>query len=425
RTARPEMLLAFSVTAAIACGLVALDDTRSRSTRWWVLASAAAALAFLTKGPVGVAVPALVLLPVVATGRRWRRLRFHPLALAALVFLVIAVPWYALMAREHGMAYLRGFFVGDNLERFATARYNDPRSPFYYLPVVLGGLLPWSPFFLAALPSAWGLLRRRARLSARDAQLVAWVAMPLLLVTASVGKQAHYALPMLPPLSLLLARVIRDRLGPDLLPGRDLRRRLFRAAGVLAGLVLAVIGPAIVRASPLLLHGNPGTITLAAGVVVAAGLAVAALSLSSRWTWAPAALAAATAATIVSLQLAVVDPPGPDAVEQLAREIAIQRGAGEQVGTYRIFGRSLVFYTHVQQVGIYDDAGLQAFLSSPERVLCVLPEADLVRLKQVRPPGLRRLATIRYFDPATAKPRTLLWPDATRDVQTAVLVSNR
>ena len=49
------------------------------------------------------------------------------------------------MAAAHGTGYLASFFVGDNLERFATSRFNDPRPLWFYLPIVLGGMLPWTP----------------------------------------------------------------------------------------------------------------------------------------------------------------------------------------------------------------------------------------------------------------------------------------
>ncbi len=49
------------------------------------------------------------------------------------------------MWMTHGTAYLQSFFVGDNFERFATDRFNDPRPWWFYIPVVAGGLLPWTP----------------------------------------------------------------------------------------------------------------------------------------------------------------------------------------------------------------------------------------------------------------------------------------
>ncbi len=58
------------------------------------------------------------------------------------------------MFLAHGRAYMDSFFLGDNFERFATSRFNDPRPFWFYLPIVIGGMLPWTPLGAAAVPPA-------------------------------------------------------------------------------------------------------------------------------------------------------------------------------------------------------------------------------------------------------------------------------
>ena len=65
---------------------------------------------------------------------------------------IVGLPWYVAMWLEHGNAYLQSFFVADNFERFATERFNEARPFWFYLPVLLGGLMPWS-LYLVALSS--------------------------------------------------------------------------------------------------------------------------------------------------------------------------------------------------------------------------------------------------------------------------------
>ena len=67
------------------------------------------------------------------------------------------------MTLVHGKAYLDSFFIGDNVERFATSRYNDPRPLWFYLPIVAGGMLPWTPVAAAALPPTLELGAHAAR----------------------------------------------------------------------------------------------------------------------------------------------------------------------------------------------------------------------------------------------------------------------
>ena len=195
-------------------------DPRQRRA-WLLLAGLAAAGAFLVKGPVGPALVVLVVLPLLALD--WRRhgavlrVTAFDCALACAAFLVVALPWYVAMAAEHGLGYLERFFLAENLDRFTTDRYNAPRPAWYYLPIVAGGLLPWSPFMIL-----WVRALRRARrdrtVDSRALRLAIWACAPLAFYTLSVGKQPRYILPLLAPLAILLARAMaRGRRG--FLPG--------------------------------------------------------------------------------------------------------------------------------------------------------------------------------------------------------------
>ena len=139
-------------------GASAPDD---RTRRWWVLlAGLAIGFGMLTKGPVALVLPVLVYLfarLVMADGllpsrRGWFGLRWLDVALAAVVLLAVALPWFLAMAEVHGIAYLRRFFVGENLERFATERYNGRRPLWFYAPIIFGGLAPWSSLMVLWIP---------------------------------------------------------------------------------------------------------------------------------------------------------------------------------------------------------------------------------------------------------------------------------
>ena len=199
RLALPDLPLAFLITLTI----WALLENR------WLLTGAAAGLGFVMKGPLALVVPAIVFLPIWWRERKFWSIRPRDVALSALVFAVIGLPWYAAMTFEHGTAYLESFFVGDNLERFATDRFNEPRPVWFYIPIVIGGMLPWSMFLLILpLRSVRDVVSRRRGLAAAEWRLLLWALMPLLFFTISIGKQPRYILPALPPLAILLAHGI-------------------------------------------------------------------------------------------------------------------------------------------------------------------------------------------------------------------------
>jgi hypothetical protein len=125
--------------------------------------------------------------------------------LATLVLLAVALPWFLAMAEVHGTAYLRRFFIGENLERFATERYNGRRPLWFYAPIIFGGLAPWSSLMVLWIPSVGRVLRGVRRLTGLEWRLILWAVVPVLFYTLSVGQQPRYILPVLPPLAVLVA----------------------------------------------------------------------------------------------------------------------------------------------------------------------------------------------------------------------------
>ena len=213
RLALPDLPLAFFITLSILAALSGTVDDDPRASRWLLIAGVAAGLGFLTKGPVALVVAGLVLIPIWLLERARFRLTVTQALVVVAVALAIGAPWYVAMTLAHGKAYLDSFFIGDNVERFATSRYNDPRPLWFYLPIVAGGMLPWTPVAAAALPRLWILDAHRASARReRRCDCWIWAFLPLLFFTASIGKQPRYILPILPPLALLLAREVRERL---------------------------------------------------------------------------------------------------------------------------------------------------------------------------------------------------------------------
>jgi 4-amino-4-deoxy-L-arabinose transferase-like glycosyltransferase len=433
RLALPDLPLAFFTTLTVWAALVALFDKPRRPRRWWLLAGIAAALGFLTKGPLALVVPVLVVAVPFVLERGWRRLRVVDLVLSAGLFVVVATPWYAAMTAAHGASYLRGFFIGDNLERFATTAFNAPRPVYFYVPIVLAGMLPWTPFFaLLAAPVAKAVKARRLP-PRTDVRVWCWVAAPFLLFTISIGKQPRYILPMLAPLALLLAAAMRRAV---MAPHLEAQPRLFRWMAALCGAIVALVGILLWRARPLLFALPATQVVTGIAALVTAGLIVVVVAASRGWRHAPVAIAAGAVAFVLVMRYVIVGLPDLDPVEHMAQSVLAQRGSGERVASYHVFVRNLVFYTHVKQETLYVEDDLVKFLDTPDRVLCVMRADDLRRLEEAsRQPGADRLAavltglkhlrSITYFDAATAKIGVLISPNPAKDLQTAVLVANR
>lgn len=429
RMALPDLPLALCVTATIAATLVAVGDRVPRPRHWVLGAAAAAALGFLMKGPLAVVLPAIVVLPIVAIERRASRLRPADLAAAALLFVAIAAPWYVAMWWQHGNDYLTGFFFGDNLERFATDRFNEPRPWWYYGPVVLGGLLPWTPFMLTGAGTMVRMLTGRGGTGSLETRLAIWVVVPLVLLTVSVGKQPRYVLPLLPPLAMLLARGIteriRDRRGLDGGLYRRAPDRGVQAGALGAGAILLAAGALVWRAGPLFVDVPDWRTTAAAAVTAAGGVVVIGTALSRGWRRAPWVIACASAVALPLLMLGTLAGGPEDTVERVARAVVAARRADEPVGVSRVFVRNLVFYTGIKQTDLIDDEQLTMFLRQEGRALLVVPADVLARVEAAGAPPARRLGEFPYMNEAGLRLRSLIWPDPARDVQRILLVSTR
>lgn len=420
----PDLPLAFFVTAAIYAGLVALESGEGRARLPLLGCALASALAFLTKGPVGIVVPAIVLVLAAIPSRAWRRIPVPDLLIAAVVFAAIALPWYATMTAVHGRAYLEGFFVGDNLERFASTRFNEPRAPWFYLPVLLGGMLPWSPLFLLGLAPALRTFRGRFAIGVSAWRLAAWAVGPLALFTVSVGKQPRYILPVMVPVAIAVAVWSCDALRRA--TGAQKPAPFLRVALTLCGALVLVVGLFPLLGHPLFSRGPMLVRVLSGAVTVFCG----GLVVATAWTrlrWFAPAMAVAAAALLVTLQWTLFWQPRPEAVDEVAAALRTRLQPGEAWTSHEALSRNLVFHVGRRQEGPFDLNALGAFLgTSDRRIYCAMAAGELERLRAVRPDlVLHRLGEWRFFNLAGARARSILHPDPGRDEKVVVLVSNR
>jgi 4-amino-4-deoxy-L-arabinose transferase-like glycosyltransferase len=207
------------------------------------------AAATLAKGPVAPFLALLIIFLFTALRREWTLLRRTIWLPGVLLYLVMVLPWYIAVQRSNPTFY-REFFLEHNLERFATNKYMHHQPPWYYLAVLIVGLMPWTVLGLRALADAiqtsiaeWRVRGKRIRYlghsRAGDAFpefLVLWAILPILFFSFSGSKLPGYILPSIPPLTILtgdyLYRTRRTGLKPWL---------LYAHAGLCALLVFVLV----------------------------------------------------------------------------------------------------------------------------------------------------------------------------------------
>jgi 4-amino-4-deoxy-L-arabinose transferase-like glycosyltransferase len=199
-------LLTCCVTWSMLCAVEAVRTGRFHHA-WWFAAAFCSGLGFLTKGPIA---EVLLFPPMLAVGwlsGRFARVGWRNYLLFAVVVLGVSVPWYAMIYRQQP-EFLKYFFVDHNLMRFLHP-FDHLQPIWYYLPVVVGGLLP-------ALPLAFFLVRDlvfrspecRDGLSSLGGY---WLAAGLWCVaffSASGSKLPTYILPAFPALCLAFGEFV-------------------------------------------------------------------------------------------------------------------------------------------------------------------------------------------------------------------------
>lgn len=156
--------------------------------------------AALAKGPIGLAVPALIILVFLGLRRDFAfLLKLRPLTSAA-VFLLVAGSWYGAALWQGGPAFFFRQIIDENF-RTAAGTYGHHQPIYYYLPIFLQNTLPWSCFLP---PLAFFLYRQRNGLAEQHLLFpLTWIVIGFAFFSASLGKRGVYILSLYPPAVLL------------------------------------------------------------------------------------------------------------------------------------------------------------------------------------------------------------------------------
>ena len=300
-----DIVLTFFVTAAIFCAFAADRSSGRRSMVWCAAGAACAGLATLVKGPVGAILPFLVLAAFFWSEGRWRAVLTLLRPVNLLIFLALVLPWFlALVHRQPD--FLRYGLVNESIERLTKPVLERAGPVWYYVPVLIGGLFPWSLVLPESIAAWW---RARAGLTSADRLFVAWAAVLLVFFSISRTKHRGYVLPVAVAAGVLVASVFsRAMQNPAGRAGRLVRRAA--AALAAAALVLGAVLTIEVRRPGLLGHTTglePGDAAWLGGAMggILAVLGVTAVLAAAAW-WRRAPRMAFAAGLVVPVSLVTV-----------------------------------------------------------------------------------------------------------------------
>ena len=262
RAASTDLLFATMLSAAFMCGFL----TSWTPGRIWPAACGLfLGLSVLAKGPVALILFGGVFLVYFGTGQRKYWSVFQLLTIT-ITCLVTAIPWFVLVWIQNGHNFVMTFWVNHHLARFVTDLHHHRQPFWYYVPVLLLGLFPWSCFLGSAVARIW---RERGGLRRPRNQgllfLWVWACVPLIFFTLSSSKLPGYILPAVPPLVLLAALEWEKYLSGNLSTYLPMRRQLacmgvvsvIFAAGLAVGFYVVYKAPwvEVACAAPILISG--------------------------------------------------------------------------------------------------------------------------------------------------------------------------
>ncbi|MBE8595818.1 lipid IV(A) 4-amino-4-deoxy-L-arabinosyltransferase [Xenorhabdus sp. BG5] len=176
---------------------------RERILAWSVL-GLTCGMAFMTKGFLALALPVIAMLPITIYQKRFGEMvRFG--SFAVIFAVLISLPWViAIAVREPD--YWHYFFWVEHIQRFASEKAQHIAPIWYYLPILILGVIPWLGLLPGALIKSWKEKKSHPEMFF----LFCWFVVPFVFFSIAKGKLPTYVLPFIGPLAMMMAKYAVD-----------------------------------------------------------------------------------------------------------------------------------------------------------------------------------------------------------------------
>ena len=395
--------------------------------RWfeWPAIYAAMSFAVLAKGPTGVLLPVAVIglfhlaqraaltdpwQPAPGWGIVRSRLFFwlqaaSPLRIVregwrmqplwmVLTLVLIALPWYWLVAVRTDGAWVTGFLSRHNVDRFMQPLEGHSGPIFYYLIAITLGMLPWSLLFPTAIAQAFRRMTTQPASASSDRFLACWIGLYLAVFSLAQTKLPSYVLPCYPALAILLGRGWTEALQSNLATSQNRLALIFRLTAITGGLfaIGLPIAAFIVLPGGDLLSGLIGLFLVTGGLLAQRSLQ------QQQPHKAAAVFVVSTLLFGTGLFGFVAERIDQHQNSRRLVQVMQQRsGSRYQVGTYDFFRPSLVYYSARQVPEFPSPEAVREFLqASPDNYL-ISRDDQWASLQAVLPSDVGILQQERIF----------------------------
>jgi 4-amino-4-deoxy-L-arabinose transferase-like glycosyltransferase len=377
-----DMIVSVLMAGTLFCFILGVREDPGPRRRWLLYGLYFfAALATLTKGLIGFLITGAVMFLWLLLMGEWRRLLPLHLPEGVVIFLGIAAPWHVLVARRNpGWAHF--YFVYEHWERFLDKSHGRYQPFWFFVPILLLGLFPWTGFLWAAFREALAGGWARRRQNAEAWFFGVWAVFIFLFFSKSQSKLINYILPVFPPLAVVIGRWLGTTVcRPDGFARMKggLRVFAFLCGLIAAALCVAVLRPGIIREPAQAEALRPFAYVLAAILVVGGARALVPRGGAGAARGALVAVATTLALVVGILLLAV-----PDIDTRSTKDLAVvARGLvrpGDRVYHYHGFFHDFTYSTG-STVGLvrYTDELEVRFLPADLRASRFIDDAEFLR----------------------------------------------
>ncbi|MPL67981.1 Undecaprenyl phosphate-alpha-4-amino-4-deoxy-L-arabinose arabinosyl transferase [bioreactor metagenome] len=176
---------------------------KDAAKRWYAFMYVSLALAVLTKGPVGVLLPGIVIGVFIAVKCDWAELEQLINPVGIMIFLIIMLPWYLAMYAVHGAEFVDTFLGVHNYLRATVSEHPKDNVSYYYIGVFFLSMLPWSAIAVKAIVRECKGLRLQA--SPLILFSLIWTAVYFGFYSLMATKYLTYTFPILFPVAIITA----------------------------------------------------------------------------------------------------------------------------------------------------------------------------------------------------------------------------
>ena len=275
-----DMTLTFFLSAALFSFLLAGDETKKQKCNYYLF-YLFSACAVLTKGLIGLLFPGAIVFFYLLLTRRWYLLKKIRLASGIALFLAVTLPWFVLVSLRNP-EFARFFFIHEHVERYLSTVHGRFQPLWYFGPILLLTMFPWSMYIIRAVRQAFA--ERHREQGGFLLYLVIWATVIFFFFSVSQSKLIPYILPVFPPLAILLGKLFSDHMEKRA-EGQFLPENILLCIILFSAAVLFALYPHVKELAPLLVKSGmvrPASSLLTKPPLVSAlgGSLVAGLSLA-------------------------------------------------------------------------------------------------------------------------------------------------